>query len=553
MSPKTFEAMLPLVVGLVVFLVAVGIFRAARRWKLQALRVVGVLVYYVACAMVSVEKPTAAVVLAAALPLFFIVRMLRRRRPEHVAGSTFTQPASVEPAQYRPAYTPEQRRGIEVAAAWPDIASRVGLIVADAGLSHDFREMQSEANSPEEGFLGAAAGFMSTRKVAEWRDDPAKFIRGNQVYRLPLVRLVDVTEFVTTLHVSLPHGLHLDDLDKAIPALTQAYRAYMIQFEQPRDALAAGVVVLRVVHADPLAQVEALSRPLEFTGDWKHVPVGFKTSGEVATIKVENVSGTVIGGLPGSGKTASIMSTIAVLAQRADVQFHVFDGKGGHDWSWLEPRALTFNRDDEDREAVAHQLEALVQIMRDRLDEMPKLRDGDFSLWAKGPSVDLPLLVVVLDECQTYFDKGEIPRGDKEAEAARQRCESAVATLVRKGRSAGVWVIPTTQKPTSDSLPTTIGANTASQIAFRVKTSQAEQAIFGEAPEPGEVSARNLPEASGYAVLASETGTREVVRFAYVPPNVLVQIGRESSHLRHDPTEFEDDGLGPTFVKQIEG
>lgn len=554
MSPKTFEAMLPLVVGLVVFLVAVGIFRAARRWKLQALRVVGVLLYYLFCAMLSVEKPTAAVVLAAALPLFFIVRTLRRRRPEHVAGSTYTQPATTpERAEYLPTYTPEQRRGIEVAAAWPEIASRVDLIVADAALSHEFREMQSEANAPDEGFLGAAVGFMSTRKVAEWRDDPSKFIRGQQVFRLPLVRVVDVSEYITTLHVTLPHGLPLESLDKAIPMLRQAYRAYMIEVEQDGEALAAGIVVLRVVHTDPLANLDALSQPLEFNGHWKHVPVGFKTSGDLATIRVHDTSGTVIGGLPGSGKTASIMSTIASLAQRPDVQFYVFDGKGGHDWGWLEPRAITFNRDDEDRSAVAEQLEDLVEVMRRRLDEMPKHRDGDFSLWDRGPSIDLPLLVVIIDECQTFFDKGEYPKSDKEALVVRDRCEAAVATLVRKGRSAGIWVIVTTQKPTSDSLPTTIGANAASQVAFRVKTAQAEAAIFGEAPEPGEISARHIPQNSGYAVLATETGTRELVRFAYLPRTELGRIGRESSHLRHDPMEFEDDGLGPKFVKKIEG
>ena len=552
MSPETLAAMLLLAVAGGVLVALILAFRAVKRWKVGALRVIGLIFYYLFCGMVSVEKPVAALVLALVPPVVFVVR---RSRPEHVPGRQF-EPAPASPApvpEYRRSMTAEEIRGADVAAAWPGIATSLGLTSADVELTRRYGEMRQTHETNDEGVIAAMASLNAAHQMGKIAGDPGIVVRGNQVFRLSTCDLGGVSEHVTTLYVRMPHGMHLDDLDRAIPALRQAYRAYMVEFEQPDDALAAGVVIVRIVHTDPLAGLAALSEPLPFNGDWKRVPVGFKTSGEIATIKVDNCSGTLIGGLSGSGKTASIMSAVAGLALRPDVQFYVFDGKGGHDWGWLAPRANVFNRDDEDRAKVADQLEGLVQIMRDRLDQLPARRDGDFSLWAQGPSVDMPLLVVVIDECQTYFDKGEVARGDKESEAARQRCESAVATLVRKGRSAGVWVIPTTQKPTSDSLPSTIGANTASQIAFRVKTAQAEQAIFGEAPEPGEMSARNLPEASGYAVLASETGTRELVRFAYVPPNVLARIGRETAHLRHDPTEFEDDGLGPNFVKQIEG
>lgn len=283
---------------------------------------------------------------------------------------------------------------------------------------------------------------------------------------------------------------------------------------------------------DARADLAPLDRPLPWSGDWEAVPYGVRADGSLATHRVRECSGTVVGGLPGGGKTGGLTTLLSGLVSSPAVQFLVWDGKGGHDWGWLEPRAALYNRDDEDRERVALELEAVVQVMRSRLDRMVQMRGGP-SIWETGgPSSDIPLLVVVVDECQTVLDKEMIPRTDKDALAYRQRTEAALSVLVRKGRSVGIWVIPTTQKPTSDSLPTTIGANAASAIAFRVKTHEAERAILGTAPGPDEPSATSLPAVPGYAVVASENGDREVVRFGYLSSEAAGQIATEHAQLR---------------------
>lgn len=146
----------------------------------------------------------------------------------------------------------------------------------------------------------------------------------------------------------------------------------------------------------------------------------------------------------------------------------------------------------------------------------------------------MPLLVLVVDECQAYLDVGAIPKGDRAAHEARQRSEAALASLVRKGRTAGIWVIPTTQKPTSDSLPTTIGANAASAISFRVKTPEAERAVLGSRPGDGEPSPTGLPTSPGFTVVATEDGAREVVRFGYLPEKVAARHAQAHAPLRRD-------------------
>ena len=180
-------------------------------------------------------------------------------------------------------------------------------------------------------------------------------------------------------------------------------------------------------------------------------------------------------------------------------------------------------------------------MRRQRLDQMIELL-GDPSIWnTGGPSEDLPLLVLLVDEVQSFVDQNLMV--GKAVLGYRQRIESALATLVSKGRSVVVWVIPMTQKPTSDSTPTTIGANAASAIAFSVKTPDAEKAIMGTSPGPDDPTATALPPELGYAVVA-ETGGREVVRFGYLRTETASALAHARAGLRREvagPVEREPD------------
>ena len=112
----------------------------------------------------------------------------------------------------------------------------------------------------------------------------------------------------------------------------------------------------------------------------------------------------------------------------------IFDGKGGMDWSWAERSASLFNNDvDLDLETATEQLETLAQRCVDDLKSHP-WSESDPDFWHTGASALHPFHIVVIDECQTLFD---VTGRSKEDKALVERCKRAVATIVRKGRSAG--------------------------------------------------------------------------------------------------------------------
>ena len=98
-----------------------------------------------------------------------------------------------------------------------------------------------------------------------------------------------------------------------------------------------------------------------------------------------------------------------------------------------------------------------------------------------------------------------------------ERCKRAVATIVRKGRSAGWCVMLLTQKPTADSIPTNIRDNCVVRFALRVTTREAAEAVLGSIPD-GDPKPTEIPSTRrGGAVVQAEDGHTQSVRFAYLP------------------------------------
>lgn len=250
--------------------------------------------------------------------------------------------------------------------------------------------------------------------------------------------------------------------------------------------------------------------------DWngRTVTYGLTESGEYAKLSYAQTSGIVVGGVPGAGKSAgATLLTLPLLASpKASVA--IFDGKGGMDWAWAQRAASLYNNDcDLDLETATEQLESLAKRCVDDLKSHP-WSESDPDFWHSGASALHPFHLVVIDECQTLFDTTGRSKDDK---ALVERCKRAVATIVRKGRSAGWCVMLLTQKPTADSIPTNIRDNCVVRFALRVTTREASEAVLGAIPE-GDPTPTEIPSTRrGGAVVQGEDGHTVAVRFFYLP------------------------------------
>lgn len=249
--------------------------------------------------------------------------------------------------------------------------------------------------------------------------------------------------------------------------------------------------------------------------------IGLYEDGLPAELTLRNQSGVVVGGVPGSGKTAG-MTVIALVMLRAGAHLHIIDGKGGDDWAWISSAATSFARDDI---SVVHEMLLSVQAaMRRRLASM-RTEYGTSNFWNISAADRPPLEVIIIDECQTFFDAKSVP-ADKEAKQKAAEITAIATDLVKKGRSAGYLIFVMTQKPTADSIPTALRDNCGVRVCFRVATIEAAKAVLGDVPD-GSPSPVDIPRSRvGGAVIGRDDGTLAMCRFAYVSEDTATRFAQ---------------------------
>ncbi|HEY7223864.1 MAG TPA: FtsK/SpoIIIE domain-containing protein [Micromonosporaceae bacterium] len=398
---------------------------------------------------------------------------------------------------------PMWRRAWRIRWTWAQTARRVGLV-------------HTERSSPP-WWSSAKPGTSTTRTL------------------VPPIR-VRADRWGVQVEASTVGQLGLVEFQNAARHLADAWRVPTVRVTQPK----AGLVRLRALVVDPLTE------PLEWTddelaGDVATWVAGIDQDGQPVTIRAAEVSGIVVAGLAGYGKTVFLNARFCALAENPAVQFVLIDGKGGPDYDDLFARAWLSAKDEPEK--VRDHLVAVHGLMKARQDTIRTLL-GVKNVWHVGPSPSWPLVLVVIDEAHTFLNesKGTDPESKRLDGIARQTVR-LVEELVRKGRNVGIQVVLATQKPTGDAIPTRIRDNCQVSLSFAQRTSEAAVAVLGaDITEFPDEHRRRLVDPAYVGVASMVAQGRPgftLVRTPYVPDAVADRIARRGAHLVRDPIELQ--------------
>lgn len=424
-----------------------------------------------------------------------------------------------------------------VVGTWKEHAHAAGLSVRMGEASQNMQGLAHNARRPSDG-LG---GFLEVREYNKTKRMiqamPGRVIDADGIYQVPELLHSERSPIGPRFMVSVLPGASLRTYEAAAEALAVGLGVVGVGFSQDGYQRSQGVIQMDVRLRDSLA-VGATSEGT-FT-DFNQIPVAIREDGQTWMLSVANQSAMLVGGLPGSGKSAAMTNLIGQFLPKDNVQVSVVDGKGGADWEWVEPRAAVYTNEDEDLARVLEIVTRLQAIMRWRLRHMKEVR-GTSNFWKQGPTPDMPLMVLVMDEIQTFLDKTEI-QGTTDEDTKRQKAISTqihgrLSQLVKKGRSAGMFTILMTQKPTADAIPTNLRSNAGLSVGFRVMNAETVKAIYGDyiEPSPTDIST----DTPGVAVLPREDGAGyERVRFFYLDEQRAEVMAQENAHHRRELTQF---------------
>lgn len=219
---------------------------------------------------------------------------------------------------------------------------------------------------------------------------------------------------------------------------------------------------------------------------------------------VDLTSGTFIVGAAGSGKsnaTHLIMHSILANLHLFQAVFCV-DGKEGMTFARYRnaaPAKLRILSDEADLWKLTSQL---VAVTRARNATLAKAGLD------KAPN---NFIAVIIEEMSTYT--ADPASTDKATRAAHTQFINDLASLARKGRSAGLKIIITAQDPTKEQVPTAVRANCQTSLIFRLGIDQHATTMLGELTPT--TDPRKLT--TGRALLKRDNGTVTTLQFPMMP------------------------------------
>ena len=382
----------------------------------------------------------------------------------------------------------------------------------------------------------ARVGLIQTDHAAKVGADiplPAELRRTGEAPKVlvPKIR-VHVERWGLRIEVETLGRLGLGEFQAAADYLADAWRVPLVRVERSKP----GFIRIRALLRDPLTV------PTDYTPagavDLDSWHVGHDQDGQPVTVRCSGVSGVVVAGLSGYGKTSLINTRISQLAVSGAVQFVMIDGKGGPDYDDLFARAWLACKDEltevRDRLGKVHRLMLLRQTGI-------KTVLGTKNMWSVGPSEAWPLVVVIVDEAHTFFNE---TKTDKERDKLTAEIARMVEELIRKGRNVGIQVILATQKATGDAIPTRIRDNCQVAISFAQRTSEAAVAALGsDIADYPESHPRRLQHADYIGVASMVAEARRgftLVRTPYTSDDTAESIVEQTSHLVADPLALID-------------
>jgi DNA segregation ATPase FtsK/SpoIIIE, S-DNA-T family len=242
----------------------------------------------------------------------------------------------------------------------------------------------------------------------------------------------------------------------------------------------------------------------------------------------------LVGSLPGAGKTASVRCVLAGCALDPRAELHVWELKGSGDLESFERVSYRYGSgvDDETIFGCLLDLRWLLGELGRRAEMLKKLRKTARHLvpdskvtseLASRRELGLHPIVFVIDEAQEVFSHDEYG-----AEAG-----DLATKIIKRGRALGVILLPATQRPDKDSLPTGVSANVSIRFCLRVMSQVENDMILGTSAYKNGIRATTLTRSDrGIGYLVGATDVPVVVRSYYLDAAATDRIVERARAIR---------------------
>lgn len=221
------------------------------------------------------------------------------------------------------------------------------------------------------------------------------------------------------------------------------------------------------------------------------VPLGVSVTGEAVALTLAG-GHILVGGATGAGKSVVLHNLLAGICCDPAAELMVADAKDELA-GLLAPVATMVAADLDDALGVLDHAATVMASRRGR------------------PGPHRPLVVVV-DELAAFTSLDGISKSER---VVRERFRGQLSGIAARGRSASVYVIAATQKPSVDTVPSGFRDNCTQRIAVYCATRDASDTVLGAGSAAAGIDAARLPADMPGSFIARGIGPRPISGRAY--------------------------------------
>lgn len=227
----------------------------------------------------------------------------------------------------------------------------------------------------------------------------------------------------------------------------------------------------------------------------------------------------LIGGEPGSGKSALLNLIVAHAALSADCRLCLLDGKQVELGQWADCADVFVGPNITDALAALRRLQTVMD------NRYAYLRAAGRRKIDRRDQF-LPILVAI-DEIAYY----SATAGDKKSQ---EQFSALLRDLVARGRAVGIIAVAATQRPSSDIIPTSLRDLFAWRFAGRCTTDSSSDIVLGHGWAVRGWSANTIsPTNQGSGLLIAEGGAPQLVKTAYLSDEDCARIAAHAARQRN--------------------
>jgi len=275
-----------------------------------------------------------------------------------------------------------------------------------------------------------------------------------------LISKIKTNEKIQMIY-SLPDGLSFENIKEKLPQLEQAFKMPLNAFLNPNYTIT----------------LESISE-VKFK---EFVPSNLKPNElmfcENIIVDMNKFPHMLIGGDTGTGKSRVLLTILTQLINKHNnVDLHLLQVRKNDLGVFKNCKQVkTFSRTLNDVLDCLVTLDEELQHREQLIDNFRGIYNiEDYN--ERYPDEKLNYTYVVIDE----FSFLNVSKGDsKEEKVLKNECLKRIKSIVNVGRSSGVFLITSLQKPTADSIPSDIKSQLITRVSMRIQDTPTSIVILG--------------------------------------------------------------------------